>query len=192
MSAELSSLEREYARGVQPIDRLHGFDRLLGIFGHHGLIPVFVLEDTEAALGSGADDDARDRFFTHSLMLLVREVDTPTVVAVQSRYAELDAYTQLRPHVLEVSVPLLVDGVEESLTTILARRLEFFDFDARVEDVVAPEAMGELAAFYAERHGSIRHVLAALDVAAATAVDNGDPRLELAHVRVGIEDWRDR
>ena len=35
-------------------------------------------------------------------------------------------------------------------------------------------------------------MLAALDVAAATAVDNGDPRLELGHVRVGIEDWRER
>jgi hypothetical protein len=190
VTAELGSLEAEYARGAQPIDRLHGFDRLLGIFAHHGLIPVFVLEDTEAALGSGADEDTRDRFFTRSLMLIVREVDTPTVVAVQTRYTELAAYTELRPHLLEVAVPVLADRVQDSLAAILARRLEFFELEARVDEVLAPEAMPVLAQFYADKQGSIRHVLAALDVAAAAAVDNGDSRLELGHVRV--EDWQDR
>lgn len=192
VSADLGSLEAEYARGAQPIDRLHGFDRLLGIFGHHGLIPVFVLEDTEAALGAGADEGTRDRFFTQSLMLMVHEIDTPTVVAVQDRYAELDAYNQLRPHVLEVTVPVLSDGVEAGLTAILAKRLEFFEIDATVDGVIAPEAMPALAQFYVDKQGSTRHVLAALDIAAATAVDNGDTRLELGHVRVGIEDWQDR
>jgi hypothetical protein len=37
-----------------------------------------------------------------------------------------------------------------------------------------------------------RHVLDALDAATATAVENGDVRLELGHIRLGIEDWRDR
>lgn len=192
MSADLSSLETEYGRGAQPVDRLYGFDRLLGIFTHHGLIPVFVLEDTEAALGAGIDDQTRDRFFTKSLKLLIRETDTPTVVAVQSQYTELAAYAELRPYVLEVAVPILDDRVEESLKAILARRLDFFDIRATVDELVVPEALPVLAEFYAEKGGSIRHVLAALDVAAATAVDNGDTRLELGHVRLGIEDWRDR
>jgi len=192
VSAELSSLETEYTRGAQPIDRLYGFDRLLGIFTYHGLVPVFVLEDTEAALGAGTEDATRDRFFTSSLGLLIREVDTPTVVAVQAQYVELDAYAELRPYLLEIAVPLLDVRVEESLKAILARRLDFFDISATVEELVAPETLPILAEFYAEKGGSIRHVLAALDVAAATAVDNGDARLELGHVRVGIEDWRDR
>ena len=82
--------------------------------------------------------------------------------------------------------------MEASLTAILSRRLEFFGIDAAVEETVAPEAIPALAAFYAEKSGSIRHVLAALDAATATAVENGDVRLELGHVRLGIEDWRDR
>jgi hypothetical protein len=177
---------------VQPVDRLYGFDRLLGIFTHHGLIPVFVLEDTEAALGAGTDDETRDRFFASSLRLLIREVDTPTVIAVQSAFTQLDAYDELRPHVLEIAVPVLEHGVEASLSSILARRLEFFGINATVEETVAPEAIPALAAFYAEQGGSVRHVLAALDAATATAVENGDVRLELGHIRLGIEDWRDR
>jgi hypothetical protein len=192
VSAELGSLGAEYARGVQPVDRLYGFDRLLGVFSDHGLIPVFVLEDTEAALGAGTDEATRDRFFASSLRLLIREVDTPTVIAVQSAFTQLDAYDELRPHVLEIAVPVLEQGVEASLTSILARRLEFFGIDASVEETVAPEAIPALAAFYAEKGGSIRHVLAALDAATATAVENGDVRLEPGHVRLGIEDWRDR
>jgi hypothetical protein len=192
VSAELASLETEYARGAQPIDRLHGMDRLLGIFSYHGLVPVLVLEDTEAALGAGVDDDARDRFFTNSLKLLVREVDTPTVIAVQSQYAALDAFTELRPLLFELTLPLLGHRTAVALRAILARRLEVFEVAATVDEVVATDALDALADFYAEKDGSIRHVLAALDVAAATAVDNGDVRLELGHVRLGIEDWRDR
>ena len=40
VSAQLRSLEIEYSRGNQPIDRLYGLDRLLGIFTHHGRVPV--------------------------------------------------------------------------------------------------------------------------------------------------------
>lgn len=192
VSMELGSLEADYARGVQPIDRLHGFDRLLGILSHHGLVPVFVLEDTEAVLGVGADDGARDRFFTRSLMMMLREVDTPTVVAVQRRYTEVAAYSRLRPHALEVAIPVLDDRIEDGLVAILAKRLEFFAIDATVEEIVAREAMPALARFYTDKDGSVRHVLAALDVAVATAVDNGDPRLEVGHVRIGIGDWQDR
>jgi hypothetical protein len=192
LSTELGSLERDYARAVQPIDRLFGFDRLLGVFGHHGLTPVFVLEDTEAVLGAGADDDVRDRFFTASLRLLVREVDAPTVFAVQQHFAALDAYALLRPAILEVSVPRLHDGVADALRAILARRLAPFALRDGIESVLSCAALPALAEFYDEKEGSIRHVLAALDVATTAALDSGAERLALGHVRVGIEDWRTR
>ena len=87
----------------------------------------------------------------------------------------------------------MLDGrIEDGLVAILAKRLEFFAIDATVEEIVAREAMPALARFYTDKDGSIRHVLAALDVAVATAVDNGDPRLEVGHVRIGIGDWQDR
>jgi hypothetical protein len=38
---------------------------------------------------------------------------------------------------------------------------------------------------YVEKSGSVHHVLAALDAATATAV-------ELGHIRLGMEAWRDR
>jgi hypothetical protein len=190
ISAELGSLEAEYSRATQPVDRLYGFDRLLGIFTYHGLTPVFVLEDTEAALGAGADEAARDAFFTKSLRMLVREVDAPTVVAVQEHFVRLASYGEVRPFVLEVSVPLLEDRAEEALRAILERRLAPYDLASGVEEVLALEALPELAGFYAECHGSIRQVLAALDVACAAALDSGHERLELSHVRLGIEDFR--
>ena len=87
---------------------------------------------------------------------------------------------------------MLDDRIEDGLVAILAQRLEFFAIDATVEEIVAREAMPALARFYTDKDGSVRHVLAALDVAVATAVDNGDPRLEVGHVRIGIGDWQDR
>ncbi len=192
VSAELGSLAGEYARGAQPADRLYGLDRLLGVFASHDLIPVFVLEDTEAALGAGAERAVRDRFFTASLKLLVREVDTPTVIAVQEHFAALDAFAELRPSVLEIAVPRLRERVEDALRAILARRLAPFGLADGIESILPAAALPALAAFYEEKDGSIRHVLAALDVATTAALDNGDERLELGHVRLGIEDWRTR
>lgn len=192
VSAELGSLEGEYARGTQPVDRLYGFDRLLGIFAYHGLTPIFVLEDTEAALGADADDITRERFFTRSMRLLVREVDTPTVFAVQEHFVALGAYTELRPAVLEVTVPRLQDGVADALRSILAHRLAPFELHDGIDSVLCSAALPALADFYTEKEGNIRHVLAALDVATTAALDSGDERLELGHVRLGIEDWRTR
>ena len=55
-----------------------------------------------------------------------------------------------------------------------------------------PDALPLLAAFYAETQGSIRHVLAALELATAAALDSDGNRLDISHVRLGIEDWRAR
>jgi hypothetical protein len=192
VSAQLESLEIEYHRGEQPVDRLYGLDRLIGIFTYHGRVPVLVIEDTEAALGPGVADDARDRFFTNSLKLLVREVETPTIIAVQEQFTALDAYAQLRPHLFEASIPLLGAETENGLRTILAHRLEIFGIDRPLDELIAPETLPTLAALYDETDGSIRRVFAALEVAAAAAVDNDATRLEMGHVRLGVEDWRDR
>lgn len=192
ISAQLESLEAEYSRGGQPIDRLHGLDRLLGIFSYHERVPVLVIEDTEAALGAGADDDDRDRFFAKSLKLLVREIETPTIIAVQEHFTALDAYAQLRPHLFEARIPALGARAEEGLRTILVHRLEIFEIGSSVDELIAAEAWPALAALYGETNGSIRHVFAALEVAAAAAIDNQSARLEVGHVRLGVEDWRDR
>jgi hypothetical protein len=192
VSAQLESLEIEYRRGRQPADRLYGLDRLLGIFNHHDRVPVLVLEDTEAALGTGVDDATRDRFFTDRLKLLVREIETPTTIAVQDHFTELEAYSGLRPYLFEATIPSLAARTGDGLRAILAHRLRFFGIDVRVEDLIAAEALPALAALYEEKEGSIRHVLAALEVAAAAAIDSDATRLEAGHVRLGIEDWRDR
>lgn len=57
---------------------------------------------------------------------------------------------------------------------------------------MSDRSLTALAELYEEKNGSIRHVLAALEVAAAAAIDSGAQRLEGGHVRLGIEDWRDR
>ena len=192
VSAQLKSLEIEYSRGRQPVDRLYGLDRLLGIFNHHGRVPVLVLEDTEAALGTGVDEATRDRFFSNSLKLLVREIETPTIIAVQDHFTELDAYAELRPYLFEATIPSLAARTVDGLRAILAHRLEFFGIETSIEDLIADEALSALAALYDEKNGSIRHVLAALEGAAATAIDSDATRLEAGYVRLGVEDWRDR
>lgn len=192
VSTELESLRGEYTRAAQPVDRLFGFERLLGIFNHHGLTPVFVLEDTEAAVGVGVDEVTRDRFFTVALKMLVREIDTPVVIAVQEHFVELPAYTELRPYLLEVAIPVLTEGISDALHAILRQRLKSLTPPADPEAVVVPDALPQLAALYGETGGSIRHVLAALDVAATAALDSGADRIELGHIRRGIEDWRGR
>jgi hypothetical protein len=192
VSAQLESLAIEYSRGRQPIDRLFGLDRLVGIFSYHDRVPVLVIEDTEAALGTGVDDVARDRFFTNSLKLIIREVETPTILALQASFTELDAYAQLRPYLFEAGIPRLSAPIVDGLRTILAHRLQVFEIDTGVEDLVAEDALAALATMYDETNGSIRHVFAALEVAAAAAIDNSAHRLEIGHVRLGVEDWRDR
>jgi hypothetical protein len=192
VSTQLKSLEIEYSRGEQPVDRLYGLDRLIGIFTYHGRVPVLVIEDTEAALGPGVPDDARDRFFTNSLKLLVHEVETPTIIAVQEHFTTLFAYAQLRPHLFEANIPLLASEAQKGLRAILAHRLECFEIAAPLDELIAVEALPMLAALYHETTGSIRHVFAALEVAAAAAMDNDATRLEVGHVRLGVEDWRDR
>ena len=153
---------------------------------------MLVLEDTEAALGTGVDEATRDRFFSNSLKLLVREIETPTIIAVQDHFTELDAYAELRPYLFEATIPSLAARTVDGLRAILAHRLEFFGIETSIEDLIADEALSALAALYDEKNGSIRHVLAALEVAAATAIDSDATRLEAGYVRLGVEDWRDR
>jgi len=192
ISAQLQSLQVEYSRGSQPADRLYGLDRLLGIFTYHRRVPVMVVEDTEAALGADATDDDRERFFANSLRLLVREVETPTIIAVQEHFTALDGYSQLRRSLFEARIPTLAPQTVNALRTIIAYRLAIFEIDATLDALIADEAWPALAALYDETHGSIRHVVAALELAAAAAIDNQASRLEMGHVRLGVEDWRDR
>jgi hypothetical protein len=124
--------------------------------------------------------------------MLVREVDSPTVVAVQEHFVELEAYAEIRPLVLEVRVPLLDGRAENGSGAILDHRLRSYELEGGLRDVLSLDALPELAAFYNESQGNIRQVLAALDVATAAAIDSGHERLELSHVRLGIEDWRSR
>jgi len=192
VAAQLQSLDIEYSRGKQPVDRLYGLDRLLGIFTYHGRVPVMVIEDTEAALGAGVDDAARDRFFANSLKLLIREIETPTIIAVQEHFTALDSYAELRPFLFETTIPILASEAVSALRAIVAHRLEFFDIADGVDELIDDQAWPALKALYDETNGSIRHVFAALEVAAAAAIDNGAPRLEVGYVRLGVEDWRHR
>ncbi len=122
----------------------------------------------------------------------MREIETPTIIAVQDHFTGLEAYADLRPYLFESAIPRLAGRAVDGLRAILAHRLQFFGIDVPVENLIAAEALPALAALYDEKAGSIRHVLAALAVAAAAAIDSDATRLEAGHVRLGIEDWRDR
>ena len=108
------------------------------------------------------------------------------------KIAEFEAYADLRPYLFEATIPSLAGRTVDGLRAILAHRLEVFGIGIQVENLIVDEALAALASLYGKRDGSIRHVFAALEVAAAAAIDSDANRLQAGHVRLGIEDWGDR
>jgi len=154
-----------------------------------GRQPVFVLEDTEAAVGGGDRSDVVEAFFNGPVTAFVREVDAACLLAVQDHIASHEAFRRLAPSLRCVELPRFdEDEAVAALRTILDHRLRGHHRTFELSDVLATNAVRLLAAFYCET-GGLRHTLAAAQAAADHAADNGDAFIGSGHVRAAVSEW---
>jgi hypothetical protein len=115
--AEVATLRTQLETDALAGDRLAGIDRLVGILASHGRQPVFVLEDTEAAVGGADRDEVIDGFFSGPIHAFVKEVDAACLLAVQDHIAEHPAFRALASSVAQIELPRFADGRGSAVTT---------------------------------------------------------------------------
>ena len=193
LSAETASLEREFTHDRRDGDYLLALNsRLVPILVHAGLTPVFVFEDTEATVGGG--DDKRDRaeaFFTGPLSAFVSQVDSPTLVAIQSHLtAGSPAFDRLAPSLHRLAIPVLAEKARSVVEAILTRRLDHAGIDMPASDLITAPGLDLLADFYRETEGDLRRVLAATQDALDRADSDEGQFVDEPHLRFGLGQWR--
>jgi hypothetical protein len=191
--AELSTLQEQLTTGRLASERLAGLDRLISILTARELQPVFVLEDTEAAIGGADRPDLAAAFLAGPVRAFVTELETPSLIAIQSVFTESDEFAQLAAGMRIIELPALVDNIaHRALDAIIVNRLDQFELAAGPRDVIADEVLEPLISFYDEAGNSLRHTLAVLQTAAEYAADMRAERIGAGHLRAAASDWRGR
>lgn len=145
-------------------ERLTGIERLITILVARGVQPIFVLEDTEAAVGGAGRPEVADAFLGGPFRAFVTEIEAPCLVAMQTGFTNGDAFAELVASMRLVEIPPLTEATaRDALAAIVANRLRQHD--------VADEAIDQLIAFYDETERNLRFTLAALQTPADYAAD---------------------
>ena len=191
--AELGSLRTELQTNPMAVDRLAGLDRLTTILVSRGRRPVFVLEDTEAAIG-GEDPTVAEGFLSGPLHALVHEVDAACLVAIQDVFQSTEAFRNLAGSMALIDIPVLGGAkLTPALRTIIDRRLELNEIEgASSEEIMDEDALALLVSFYGEEGGNMRNTLAALQSAAEYAAETGASTIGAGQTRAALESWRAR
>ena len=191
--AELGSLRTDLDTNSLAVDRLAGLDRLITILVSRGLRPVFVLEDTEAAIG-GESMEVAEGFLAGPVHALVHEVDAACLVAIQSVFQTTEAFRNLAGSMVLIDIPFLASAeLVPALRTIIDRRLDLNEISGASSDQVLDEdALNLLVSFYGEEGGNMRNTLAALQSAAEYAAETGAPTIGAGQTRAALESWRAR
>lgn len=148
--------------------------RLIETFRARDREPFLIIDDSDAWLRIDGSDlaEVASRFFDRVVRMLAKEVDCGFIVAVHDEYTELDAYRSAGDWLSAViEIPTLPDGVA-GVTRILAGRLELFDSDAVIEEVIEPDAVAVLADRYAATR-NVRDLLRTVDRALEHASSDG-------------------
>jgi hypothetical protein len=190
---DVGTLREQLSRNQLAGDRLAGLDRLITILVARGRQPVFVLEDTEAAVGGREREEVVEAFFDGPVRAFMNELEAPCLLAVQDRFTDCKAFNELAPSMHLISVPLFdVATAASVIRNVLDQRLDQFELQPRSSDVLSGESVSLLAEFYVETSGSLRHVLAAAQTASEHALDQGVSEIGAGHVRAAMADWRAR
>lgn len=184
LSLASSALDREY--GSNLTDATEGIARLRAMFEHHGRVPVFIMEDTDAWLrGPGARDqepDVAEAFFTKNIARIARELEITLIVAAHDTYVDTPGYQRARDVMAgEIAVPHL-SNPQDAIRAILRRRIERTDVETYVDDVFADEAIVRLEAEY-DRGRSIRRLLRVAHEALEAAGPTFPERITAGHIR---------
>jgi hypothetical protein len=191
--AELSTLREDLTANRLAAERLAGLERLITILVARELQPVFVLEDTEAAVGGADRADVASAFLAGPVHAFVHEVQAPCLIAIQDAFRACDAFADLAAGMRLVEIPALDENhARDALAAIVANRLLQHDVSGEATAVLTEEALVQLIAFYDETDRSLRFMLAALQSAAEYAADMRAQRIADGHVRAAIADWRAR
>lgn len=191
--AELGSLRTDLQTNPMAVDRLAGLDRLISILVARDRRPVFVLEDTEAAIGGG-DMAIAEGFLAGPVHALVHEVDAACLVAIQDIFESTDAFRNLAGGMALIDIPTLDEThLAPALLTIVDRRLEQNEISgARADQVLDQDALDLLVAFYGEMERNMRTTLAALQSAVEYAAETGAATIATGQMRAALESWRAR
>jgi hypothetical protein len=191
--AELASLRQELVTNRLAADRLQGLDRLITILVARGVRPVFVLEDTEAAVGGADRAEVAEAFLAGPVKAFVSEVEAPCLIAIQTAFERAATFSQIAAEMRVITIPTLDEPVaRDALNAIISNRLSQYEATEQPQDILADEALGELVGFYAETERSLRFTLAALQTAAEYAADMRAAAITAGHTSAALTDWRAR
>jgi hypothetical protein len=194
LDGELQSLEEQLRTTTLAQEHLAGLDRLIDILVARDVAPVFVIEDTEALIGASDDGRLAEQFFNGPVRAMVREVQAPLLLAVQTDIAAgSPTFADLVPNMLRVDLPHLDhQRAPAAFRAIAQRRLDANGLAIPIADVLGEDAVTQLIGWYDETERSVRLTLAVLASATDRAADANAQRIDAGHVRVAAADWRNR
>jgi len=191
--AELGSLREEVRTESRAVDRLAGLERLIAILRSRGRQPVFVLEDTEAAIG-GSSPELAERFLSGPVHSFINELDAAFLIAIQDVFTSTQAFRDLAGAFALVRLPGLAEvEVVPALMRIVERRLSQHGAPTvSADQLLSSDALQALAALYDESGGNLRETLAALQSACEYAYESEADIVSGGRVRAAAGDWRER
>ncbi len=191
--AELVTLQQQLTTNRLATERLAGLDRLISILVARGVQPLFVLEDTEAAIGGAERPELAAAFLAGPVRAFAIELQTPCIVAIQNVFTESSEFPQVAAGMRILEIPILGDNVaHQALDAIIVNRLEQYDAGSDPRAVIGDDVLEQLITFYDETGRSLRFTLAALQAAAEYAAEMRAERIAAGHVRAAVIDWRGR
>lgn len=191
-STQSSELCQQLTTDRLAVERLAGLERLITILVARGLQPVFVLEDTEAAIG-GAGSQLSNAFLDGPVRAFVHEVEAACLIAIQDVFTDAPAFGQLAASMALIEIPRLDDvRARQALEAIVGNRMEQYQLTVPASETLGADAVELLIAFYDETERNLRFTLAALQSAAEYAADMRSERIRAGHVRAATSDWRAR
>jgi hypothetical protein len=174
ISQEVRSAGEDMEARGSASDAIEGAKLMIGVFQAHGLVPAFVIDDSDSWLRIPDLDrtDVANAFFSRNIPMLAKELGVPFVVAVHGDYLDLPGYLQAEPLLTTtIRIPRLANP-RRAIRDILGRRLEVSELGIGFADVLDAAALERLDAYYRSGRG-LRDVLKVSDRAVQHACSNG-------------------
>jgi hypothetical protein len=114
--AEVNTLRETHVTDALATDRLAGLDRLISILVARDRRPVFVLEDTEAAIGGASREETAEAFLAGPVHAFVHEIDAACLIAIQDVFTTVPSFKELATSMALVDIPAPGMSVEPSTT----------------------------------------------------------------------------
>lgn len=191
-------LAREVTSYMESIDQLRStttiveaLEYLIGLIAHHGLQPVFVIDDSDAWLNIAGvrDRSALVNDFFGRVLRMMAELPCGLVVAVHTDYLGTPAYRQAEGFLEQrITVPQLPDGA--LIAALLDRRIKTCDEAASHQEVIDESAVEALFSYYQGAGArSLRKVLQTAQTALGIADDTNGELVTSPMIESAISEW---